>query len=49
MNELYGSVDKNNLKFDYVGPTEDVSFYKHMDFKELFSEIKNIDLNLMMQ
>ena len=40
MNELYGSVDKNNLKFDYVGPTEDVSFYKHMDFKELFSEIK---------
>ena len=41
MNELYGSVDKNNLKFDYVGPTEDVSFYKHMDFKELFSEIKN--------
>ena len=41
MNELYGSVDKNNLKFDYVGPTEDVSFYKHIDFKELFSEIKN--------
>ena len=44
MNELYGSVDKNNLKFDYVGSTEDVSFYKQMDFKELFSEIKNNQL-----
>ena len=38
---MYESVDKNNLKFEYVGPTEDVSFYKYMDSKERFSEIKN--------
>ena len=41
MNELYGSVDYNNLKFDYVGPTKDVRFYKYMDSKELFNSIKN--------
>ena len=28
MNELYDSVDYNNLKFEYVGLTEDVSFYE---------------------
>ena len=26
MKELYDSVDYNNLKFEYVGPTKDVSF-----------------------
>ena len=26
MSELYDSVDYNNLKFEYVGPTKDVSF-----------------------
>ena len=26
MNKLYDSVDYNNLKFEYVGPTKDVSF-----------------------
>ena len=41
MSELYDSVDYNNLKFDYVGPTKDVSFYEYMDSKELFNAIKN--------
>ena len=41
MNELYESVDRNILKFEYIGPTKDVSFYEYMDSKELFSEIKN--------
>ena len=41
MSELYDSVDYNNLKFEYVSPTKDVSFYEFMDSKELFSAIKN--------
>ena len=41
MNDVYDSVDYNNLKFEYVGPTEDVSFYEHMNSKELFNAIKN--------
>ena len=41
MNELYDSVDYNNLKFEYVGLTKDVSFYKYKDSKELFNAIKN--------
>ena len=41
MNKLYDSVDYNNLKFEYVGPTKDVSFYEYMDSKELFNAIKN--------
>ena len=41
MSELYDSVDYNNLKFEYVGPTKDVSFHEYMDSKELFSAIKN--------
>ena len=28
MSELHDSVDYNNLKFEYVGPTTDVSFYE---------------------
>ena len=47
MNELYKSVDKNRLYFKYVGPTKAVSFYEHYDSKELFNEIKKIDLDLM--
>ena len=39
--ELYEKVDRNNLKFDYIDPTKDVSFYEYMDSKELFSELKN--------
>ena len=41
MSELYDSIDYNNLNFEYVGPTKDVSFYEYMDSKELFNEIKN--------
>ena len=40
MNELYDSVDYNNLKFEYKGPTKDASFYEYMDCKELFNAIK---------
>ena len=41
MSELYDSVDYNNLKFEYVGPTKDVRFYEYKDSKELFNDIKN--------
>ena len=41
MNDLHNSVDKNKLYFEYVGPNEDVSFYEHMDSKELFNKFKN--------
>ena len=41
MNELYESVDKNKLFFEYVGPTEDVSFTEYYHSKELFNEITN--------
>ena len=41
MNKLYDSVDYNNLKFEYVGPTKDVSFYKYKDSEGLLNEIKN--------
>ena len=40
MNELYESVDKNKLKFEYVGNTNDVSFYEYMDSKKLFNRAK---------
>ena len=41
MSQLHDSVDYNNLNFEYVGPTKDVSFYEYMDSKELFNAIKN--------
>ena len=41
MSKLHDSVDYNNLNFEYVGPTKDVSFYEYMDSKELFNAIKN--------
>ena len=42
MSELYNSVDYNNyLKFEYVDPTNDLSFYEYKDSKELFNVIKN--------
>ena len=40
MNKLYESVDMNNLKFEYVGPTKDISFYEYMNSKKLFDKIK---------
>ena len=49
MNDLYDSVDYKDLKFEYVGPTEDVSFYEYRDSKELFNAIKIVRLNLVMQ
>ena len=45
MKELYDSVDYNNLKFEYIGTTKDVSFYKYKNSKELFSAIKNNQIN----
>ena len=33
MNELYKSVDKNKLYFEYNGPIKDVSFYEYYDSK----------------
>ena len=41
MSKLYDSVEYNNLKFEYVGSTKDVSFYEYKDSKELFNAIKN--------
>ena len=41
MNKLYDSVDYNNLKFERVGPTKDVSFYEYRNFKEIFSAIRD--------
>ena len=38
-NELYDSVDYNNLKSEFMGPTKDVSFYEYRDSKELFNAI----------
>ena len=40
MSKLHDSVDYNNLNFEYVGPTKDVSFYKYRDSKERFNAIK---------
>ena len=41
MGELYDSVDYNNLNFGYIGSAKDVSFYEYMNSKELFSAMKN--------
>ena len=41
MNKLYDNFDYNNLKFEYVGSTEDVSFYEYMDSKEFFNAIRD--------
>ena len=49
MSELYDSVAYNNLKFECVGPTEDVSFYDYMDSKERFNKIKNNQIRLNKQ
>ena len=41
MGKLSDSIHYNNLKFEYVGPTKDVSFYEYKDSSELFNAIKN--------
>ena len=45
MSELYDSVDYDNLNFEYVGPTKDVSFYEYKDSEELFNAMKNNQIN----
>ena len=45
MKKSYDSVDYNNLKFEYVGPTEDVSINEYKDSKELFNAIKDNQIN----
>ena len=40
MSELYDSVNHNNLKFEYIGPTKNVRFFEQMDSNELFYAIK---------
>ena len=47
MSKLHDRVDYNNLKFEYVGTTKDVTFYEYMDSKELFNAIKIIRLDLV--
>ena len=42
-------VNYNNLKFEYIGPTKDVSFYEYEDCRELFDAIKIVKLNLERQ
>ena len=41
MSELQDSVNQNNLNFQYVGPTKNVSFYGYTNSKDLFNAIKN--------
>ena len=41
MRELYVSIEYNNLKFQYVDSTKDVSFYEYKDSKELLNMRKN--------
>ena len=45
MKEFYDSVDYNNLKFEYIDPTKDESFYENKDSKELFNAIKYNQIN----
>ena len=46
MQELHDNVDYDNLKYEYVCSTTDVSFYEHMDSKECmdFNAIKNTQI-----
>ena len=46
MNELYESVDYNNLKSEYAGPTKDVNFYEYMDSKCSQSNQKGLEFAL---
>ena len=45
MKELYDNFDYNNLKFQYIGTTKDVSYYEYNNSKELFNAIKNNQIN----
>ena len=46
MSKLYESIEYNNLKFEYVGPNKNVSFYEYMDSKELFNKLKDNQLKV---
>ena len=46
MSKLHESVEYNNLKFEYVGPNKNVSFYEYMDSKELFNKLKDNQLKV---
>ena len=46
MSELHDSVDYNNQKIEYVGPTKDARFYEYMNSKELFNKTKNNQIRL---
>ena len=41
MNDLHDNIEYNHFKFEYVGPTKDVSFYRHKDTQQLLNWIKN--------
>ena len=41
---MHKSVHYNNLKFEYIGPTKNVSFYEYIDSKELFNKLKDNQL-----
>ena len=45
MKELYDNVNYNNLKFEFVGPAKDISFYEYRDSIEFFSAIKDNQIN----
>ena len=47
MSELHDSVDYNNLKFEHVSPTKDVSFSEYKDSEELFNAIKNSQIKFL--
>ena len=44
MSKLYDNVDYNNLKFEYVGNTKNVSFYEYKDSTDLLNAIKNVQI-----
>ena len=46
MSGLYSSVDYNNLKFENIGSSKDVTFYESKDSKELFNAIKSSQIKL---
>ena len=46
MNEIYDDVYLNKLCFKYEDPTKDISLNKYYDSKELFNEIKYLNIKL---
>ena len=41
MSDLYDNVDYDDLNFECIDSTKDVSFHEYMNSKELFNAIKN--------